>query len=80
MTAAILNARSAAAPGIVSPGTVSLRGTKDLVRLFALDRLPDGRPRLVCRWHRDADGRLACSWEPDNEQPGVLATPACRFE
>jgi hypothetical protein len=75
MTAAILNVHSATAPG-----AVSLKGTKDLVRLFALDRLSDGRPRLVCLWHRDADGRLACSWEPDNEQPGVLATPGCRFE
>jgi hypothetical protein len=62
MTAAILNVRSAAAPGTVSP-----KGTKDLVRLFALDRLPVGRPRLVCRWHRDADGRLACLWEPDGD-------------
>ncbi|HEX9523320.1 MAG TPA: hypothetical protein VF949_10140 [Reyranella sp.] len=64
MTAAILNVRSAAAPG-----TVSLKDTKDLVRLFALDRLPVDRPRLVCHWHRDADGRLACTWGPDNERP-----------
>ena len=62
MTAAILNVRSAAAPG-----TVSLTGSPDLVRLFALDRLRVGRPRLVCRWHRDADGRLACLWEPDRD-------------
>jgi hypothetical protein len=75
MTAAILNVRSAAAPGIGS-----LKATKDLVRLFELDRLSVGRPRLVCHWHRDADGRLACTWGPDNEQPGVLATPGCRFE
>jgi hypothetical protein len=75
MTAAILNVRSAAALG-----PVSLKGTKDLVRLFALDRLPVDRPRLVCRWHRYADGGLACTWEPDNEPPVVLATPGCRFE
>ena len=75
MTAAILNVRSAAAPG-----TVSLKATKDLVRLFALDRLPVGRPRLICRWHRDANGSLACTWGPDNEQPGVVATPGRRFE
>ena len=75
MTAAILNVRSAAAPG-----TVSLQGTKDLVRLFALDRLPVGRPRLVCRWHCHADGGLACIWEPDNEPPAVFATPACQLE
>ena len=36
----------------------------DLVGLFGLDRLP-ARPQLVCRWHRDRDGRLACLWEPD---------------
>jgi hypothetical protein len=36
----------------------------DLVRLFGLDRLP-ARPQLVCRWHRDRDGGLACLWEPD---------------
>jgi hypothetical protein len=64
MTAAILNVHSAAAPCTVSP-----QGTKDLVRLFALDRLPVGRPRLVCRWHRDADGRLACLWEPGLWEP-----------
>jgi hypothetical protein len=75
MTAAILNVRSAAAPG-----TVSLKDTKDLVRLFALDRLPVDRPRLVCRWHRHADGGLACSWGPDNEPPAILATPACQLE
>jgi hypothetical protein len=75
MTSAILNVRSAAAPG-----TVSLKGTKDLVRLFALDRLPVDRPRLVCRWHRHTDGGLTCTWEPDNEPPVVLATPGCRFE
>ena len=60
MTAAILNVRSAAAPG-----TVSLKDTKDLVRLFALDRLRADRQRLVCRWRQGADGRLSCSWEPD---------------
>jgi hypothetical protein len=26
--------------------------------------LATGRPALVCRWRRDADGRLACFWEP----------------
>jgi hypothetical protein len=75
MTAAILNVRSAAAPGTVSP-----KGTKDLVRLFVLDRLPVDRPRLVCRWHRDADGGLACTWEPDNEPPAILATSASQLE
>ena len=26
-------------------------------------RLATDRPALVCRWRRDADGRLACVWE-----------------
>ncbi|MBV8165209.1 MAG: hypothetical protein JO021_00360 [Alphaproteobacteria bacterium] len=61
MTTAILEARLAAVPGAVAPAGAA----SDLVRLLALDRLPAARPTLVCRWHRDADGRLACSWEPD---------------
>jgi hypothetical protein len=61
MIAAILDVRPAA-----RPGTVRARGaTTDLVRLFALDRLPVHRQPLICRWHRGADGRLTCSWEPD---------------
>jgi hypothetical protein len=58
MTAAILDVRPAAPSGTVP-------ATTDLVRLFALDRLPVRRPRLACHWRRDADGRLACTWEPD---------------
>jgi hypothetical protein len=58
MKAAILDRRPAT-PGKVSPDSV----TSDFVRLFALDRLP--ARRLVCRWQRDADGRLVCTWEPD---------------
>jgi len=64
MTAAILDVRPAA-PGILPPKSAA----RDLARLFALDRLPDGRRRLVCHWHRDADGRLACVWEPDMALP-----------
>jgi hypothetical protein len=61
MTAAILDVRPAA-----RPDTVSAQGaTADLVRLFALDRLPVHGQRLACHWRRDADGRLACTWEPD---------------
>jgi hypothetical protein len=59
MTAAILAVRPANAPDIVSP-----KDATRLVRLFALDRPPMGN-QLVSRWHRDADGRLACLWEPD---------------
>jgi hypothetical protein len=62
MSAAILDVRPAA-----PLGTVPAQGatTTDLVRLFALDRLPVDRRRLACHWRRDADGRLACTWEPD---------------
>jgi hypothetical protein len=61
MTAAILDVRPAAPPGTV-PAQVA---ATDLVRLFALDRLPVRRRRLACHWRRDADGRLACTWERD---------------
>jgi len=48
------------------PGAAAARDARrDLARLFALDRLPAERPRLVCHWHRDADGRLAAAWEHD---------------
>ena len=60
MNAAFLNVRSASMPSTVSP-----QGARDLVRLFALDRLRIRRLRLVCRWRVDADGRLSCLWEPD---------------
>ena len=57
----ILDICPAAEPRVVQ----STAAATDLERLFALDDLPAvGRP-LVCHWHRDADGRLACSWEPD---------------
>ena len=59
---AIPDARPAVEPGIVLPHSTA----PDLVRLFALDRLPLGRRRLVCRWHR-VDGRLGCIWELADE-------------
>jgi hypothetical protein len=62
MTAAILDLRPAAVPGIVPPREAAT----DLVRLFALDRLPERR-RLSCHWRRGADGRLVCFWEPEVE-------------
>jgi hypothetical protein len=61
MTAAILDVRPAARLGAVP----AQGATTDLVRLFALDRLPGRRRRLACHWRRDADGRLVCTWEPD---------------
>lgn len=42
-----------------------------------LHRLAPGRPALACRWRRDADGRLACFWEPATDiapnQEGMAA-------
>lgn len=62
MTAAILDIRPAA---------------RDLAQLFTLDRLSQDRRRLVCHWHRDGDGRLACVWEPDmTQRAGRAATGA----
>jgi hypothetical protein len=57
----MLDIRPAAEPGVAS----SSAAANDLARLFALDRLPAVRRQLVCHWRRQADGRLACSWEPD---------------
>ena len=59
MTAANVNVRPAAAPGIVAPNA------SNLVLLFALDPIPVSTQRLVCHWHREADSRLVCAWEPD---------------
>ena len=56
----ILDPRSAGEPNLLTEN----RAAVDLVRLFALDRLP-ARRRLVCHWHRQPDGRLACVWEVD---------------
>ena len=52
------------------PGAVqSTAAAIDLVHLFALDRLPAGRRRLVCRWHR-VEGRLGCIWGLPDEARG----------
>jgi hypothetical protein len=49
--------------------------TTDLVRLFALDRLPVRRRLLACHRRRDADGRLACSCGSSSSQRPVKAEP-----
>jgi hypothetical protein len=49
---------------VVRPSSI-VRNAAYLLDLFALDRLPAQRPRLVAHWHRQPDGRLACAWEPD---------------
>jgi hypothetical protein len=60
MTTAFLIFRRATAPA----AAVSQNTSADLVRLFALDRLPAHR-RLVCHWQRAADGRLIGVWESE---------------
>lgn len=60
MKAAFRDVRTAAA----RPANSS-KVTRDLVCLLGLDGLPIAATKLVCRWHRSADGRLVCSWEPD---------------
>jgi hypothetical protein len=59
MTTTILETRPAAALDMHVPSAAAT----DLAQWFALHRLATGRPALVCRWRRDADGRLACVWE-----------------
>jgi hypothetical protein len=59
MAAASLDVRPAIASGIVAPNATNL------VLLFALDSIPVSKQRLVCCWHRNADGRLVCAWEPN---------------
>ncbi len=59
MNATILKFRAPARPCSI------VRNAADLLELFALDRLPARRPRLVAHWQRQPDGRLACVWEPD---------------
>jgi len=64
MNTAFLIFRPAKAPAAHISDTAVRHSGADLVRLFALDRLP-ARRRLACHWHRDADGRLIGVWEPD---------------
>ena len=58
MAAANPNVGPTIASGIVAPNATNL------VLLFALDRIPVSTHRLVCHWHRNADGRLVCRWKP----------------
>ena len=59
MTAANLDLRTPIGSRIVAPNATNL------VLLFALDPIPVSTQRLVCHWHREADSRLVCAWEPD---------------
>jgi hypothetical protein len=61
MTTAILDVRPAARPGI----NRAKAAASTFVSAFAPDRLYACQRLLVCRWHRDVDGRLTCIWGPD---------------
>lgn len=61
MTTAILDVRPAVAPEFAAREIAA----SDLTRLFSRDRAPAVTRRLICRWHRDADGRLAATWHHD---------------
>jgi hypothetical protein len=62
----------------MAPGAVSVKGTRDFVRRLSLHAASIDRPRLVCRWHRGADDRLACHWEPDTARPADPTLPEFR--
>ena len=63
----------------MAPGAVSVKGTRDFVRVLSADAASIERPRLISRWHRGADGRLACNWGPDTAQPADPASPEFRI-
>lgn len=61
MTTAILDS-----PPAVRPASAQPDGSDDrLLRLFALDRLPEHRRRLVCHWQSSDHGRLSSVWDPE---------------
>ena len=60
----VLHGGARASTILVRARTESDLTPDELARLFGLDRLPFER-RLVCGWHRDGAGRLACAWEID---------------
>jgi len=62
----------------VAPGTAVAKGARDFVHLLSLHAASIKRPRLICRWHCGADGRLACSWEPDAAQSADPTSPEFR--
>ena len=65
MAAANQMSAPAIASGIVAPDATNV------VLLFARNPIPVSAHRLVCHWHRDADSRLVCAWEP-----GISTDPA----
>jgi hypothetical protein len=61
MTAAILEIRRDARPTTVRPNDA----TETRLRAVVPFRPTKRWRRLICRWQREADGHLACAWEPD---------------
>lgn len=61
MSTAVLDIRPATWQGTVQ----SKAPTNDSVRLLTLDGFSDRHRPLICRWRRDAEGRLSCTWEPN---------------
>jgi len=52
-------------PPVVGADTIQINAAViDLACPFGRARVPSNGP-LVCRWHRELGGRLACFWEPD---------------
>lgn len=61
MTAAILEIRRN-----VQPKAVRSNDTAAIHVCAVVPFRPTNRSRrLICRWHRKADGQLTCAWEPD---------------
>lgn len=68
MTAAILEIHRDVRPTTARPNDT----TATCVRAVVPFRPTNYRRRLICRWHRETDGQLACVWEPD-----IGPGPAC---
>ncbi len=78
MTAAILVIRRDVRPAAVRPNDDV---TPIRVRPAVIGRPVNAERHLVCRWRRDAKGRLACAWEADiglRLERLITATANCR--
>jgi hypothetical protein len=76
MTAAFLEKiHSAVTPTTIAHSGAFENGTRDFLRLAVLHCRRIDRRLLVCRWHRDADGRLSSVWERDTLGPDTDPLP-----